>query len=141
MSYGIILWAGSSHAKKVFILQNKIIRIIMNTKPRYSCRNIFRILEIMMLYSLYIYSLLLSVNNNKLVFSFNNEIHKYRTIFHSNLHMPSVNTIKFEKGAYISGIKVFSHLPPSIKILANDEKSFKSAPKRFLCHHSFYSIN
>jgi hypothetical protein len=67
----------------------------------------------MTLYSLYIYSLLLYVINNKHVFSFNNEIHKYRTRFHSNLHVPSVNTIKFEKGTCISGIKVFSHLAQS----------------------------
>jgi hypothetical protein len=57
------------------------------------------------------------------------------------LHVHIVNTIKFEEGAYISGIKVFNHLRQSIKILANDEKSFKLALKRFLYHHSFYPIN
>jgi hypothetical protein len=94
-----------------------------------------------MLYSLYICSLILYVINNKHVFSYNNEIHKYRTRFHRNLHVASVNTINFEKGAYMSGIKVFNHLLQSIKILAKDEKSFESALKRFLRHQSFYYIN
>jgi hypothetical protein len=40
MNYGIIFWGSSSYAKKVFILQKKIIRIIKNTKPRDSCREI-----------------------------------------------------------------------------------------------------
>jgi hypothetical protein len=40
MSYGIIFWGGSSHVKKVFILQKKIIRVITNIKPRGSCKKV-----------------------------------------------------------------------------------------------------
>jgi hypothetical protein len=40
MSYGIIFWGNSLSAKKVFLLQKKIIRIITNIKPRDSCREI-----------------------------------------------------------------------------------------------------
>jgi hypothetical protein len=65
------------------------------------------------------------------VFNFNQEIHKYVTRCRSNLHVLSVNTTKFEKGAYISGIKMFNHFPQSIKILAIDEKSF-NCTKRVL---------
>jgi len=41
----------------------------------------------------------------------------------------------------MSGIKVFNHLPPHLKALINKQKCFKSALKRFLYHHSFYSVN
>jgi hypothetical protein len=34
MKCGIIFWGSSTHAKKVFILQKKIIKIMTNTKPR-----------------------------------------------------------------------------------------------------------
>jgi hypothetical protein len=61
----------------------------------------------------------------------------YTTRFHDNLHVPIITTTRFKKGAYISGIKIYNHLPQSIKILANDEKSFKFALKRFLYQHSF----
>jgi hypothetical protein len=47
---------------------------------------------------------------------------------------------KYEKGAYITGIKVFKHLPQSIKMLLSEEKSFKSILRSFLYHHSFYSM-
>jgi hypothetical protein len=57
------------------------------------------------------------------------------------LHLPTVNLATFDKGAYITGIKVFNHLPHSIKRLVNDEKGLKSTLKRFLCHYSFYSMN
>jgi hypothetical protein len=132
MSYGIIFWGNSSFAKKVFILQKKII-IRTNTKPRHSCREIFKKLEIIMLYSLLLYII------NKNVFNFKNEPHKYLIRFHNNLHIPPVNTTKLKK-AHMSGIKVFSHIPQSIENLAIDEKSFKFALKKFLCRHSFYSI-
>ncbi|GFG29580.1 hypothetical protein Cfor_01706 [Coptotermes formosanus] len=141
ISYGIILWGCSSYANKVFLLQKKIIRIITNTKPRDSCREIFKNMEIMTLYSQYIYSLTLYTINNKHLFNTNNEIHKYRTRYNNNLHLPIVNLSKFHKGAYISGVKIFNHLPQYIKILANDQNRFKSTLKRFLYHHSFYSMD
>jgi len=59
MSYGIIFWGSSSHANNVFILQKRIIGIITNTKPRDSCREVFKNMEIMTFYSQYIYSLIL----------------------------------------------------------------------------------
>ena len=51
------------------------------------------------------------------------------------------NLSKFNNGAYISGIKAFNHLSQYIKALTNNHKHFKSTLKRFLFHHSFYSMN
>jgi hypothetical protein len=51
-----------------------------------------------------------------------------------------INLTKYEKQAYVAGIKVFNHLPQSIKILADNEKSFKVSLKRFLHHHTSYSM-
>jgi len=95
----------------------------------------------MTLYSQYIYSLVLYIINNKHLFDTNNEMHKYKTRNNNNLHRPIANLSKFNKGAYISGMKVFNHHPQNIKTLTNDHKYFKSTLKRFLFHHSFYSVN
>ena len=94
-----------------------------------------------MLYSQYIYSLVLYTINNKHLFDTNNEIHKYKTRNNNNLHHPIANLSKYNKGAYISGINVFNHLPQYIKALTNNHKYFKSTMKWFLYHHSFYSMN
>jgi len=98
-------------------------------------------MEIMTLYSQYIYSLVLYTINNKNLFDTNTEIHKYKTRNNNNLHSPIANISKFNKGAYISSIKVLNHLPQYIKALTNDHKYFKSTLKRFLYHHSSYSMN
>jgi hypothetical protein len=58
--YGIIFWGSSYYANKVFILQKKIIRIIANTRPRDSCREAFKNMEII---TQYIYSLVLYTVN------------------------------------------------------------------------------
>jgi hypothetical protein len=83
----------------------------------------------------------LFVINNKGLFIINDEIHEHKTRVYKDIHMPAVKLTKYEKGAYIAGIKVFNHLPQSIKILVHEEKSFKSTLKRFPYHHSFYSMN
>ena len=70
----------------------------------------------------------------------NNEIHKYRTRYNNNLHLPIVSLAKFNKGTYFTSIKVFNHVPEHINILTSDMKCFKSTFKRFLYQHSFYSI-
>jgi hypothetical protein len=93
----------------------------------------------MTIYDQYIYSLVLYIINNKHIFNFSKEIYAYKTRAFKNLHLPAINISKFSKGAYIAGIKVFNHLPLSIKLLATDSTSFKTALKRFL-YHPFYSM-
>jgi hypothetical protein len=115
-------------------------KIINNTGIRESCREAFKNLEIMM-YSQYIFSLILFAVKNKHLFISNNEmVHTYETRNYLNFHLPTVNLTKFYKGPYILGTKAFSHLPRHIKILVNDMKCFKLSLKRFLYHHSFYSV-
>jgi hypothetical protein len=101
ISYSIICWGSSYYVNKVFILQKKIIRTITNTKPRDSCREVFKKLGIMTLYSQYIYSFVLYTVNNKHLFDANNEIHKYKTRNNNNLHLPLPSLSKFNTGAYI----------------------------------------
>jgi len=101
ISYDIIFWGSSSYANEVFILKKKITRIITNTRLRDTCREVFKSMEKMMLYSQYIYSLVLYTMNNKHLFDTNNEIHKYKTSNNNNLHLTIANLSKFNKGAYI----------------------------------------
>jgi hypothetical protein len=107
-------------------------------RPRDSCRENFKRMKIRTLYSQCIYALLLFVINNKNLFKNNSELNEHKTRLCKNLHLPTLNLAEFGRGVYITGIKVFNHLPQSIKRLVNDEKVFKSTVKRILCYHSFY---
>jgi hypothetical protein len=136
MRYGVIFWGNSPGAKKVFKLQKKIIRIITHTRPRDPCKEIFKNTEIMTLYSI-----ILFVVNNKYIFTTNSAVHKLNTRNNNNLHPALSNLTTFNKGPCISGIKAFNHLPQYLKALDHNSLYFRSALKRFLHHHSLYTID
>jgi hypothetical protein len=46
MNYGLIFWGNSSYSNSIFTLQKRIIRIIMGTGTRDSCRELFKILKV-----------------------------------------------------------------------------------------------
>jgi hypothetical protein len=139
MSYGIIFWGNQPHSERVFKIEKRVIRIVTNSRARDSCRDLFKKLEILPLYSQYIFSLLIFVIKNKHLFSTNYDIHNVRTRFKTNLHPAIANLTKFQKGVYYSEIKIFNNLPHNIKNLSSDIKMFRNALKRFLLTNSFYN--
>ena len=96
-------------------------------------------LEILPLYSQYIYSISIFVIKNKHLFYTNNQIHSTHTRFKTNLHPPTANLTKFQKAVYYSAIKIFNNLPHEIKDLAIDLLPFRNALKRVLLANSFYN--
>jgi hypothetical protein len=117
----------------------KVIRFIKNSRMRDSCRELFQRLEILPLYSQYIFSLSIFVKKNKHLYNTNNQIHSVHTRFKTNLHPPIANLTKFQKEVYYSGIKIFNNLPHGIKDLSNEITLFLNALKRFLLINSFYN--
>jgi hypothetical protein len=59
-----------------------------------------------------LYSLTLFVANNKGLFDPNNSFHQYNTRTNKNLHLASIHLMKYAKGPYVNGIKVFNCLKP-----------------------------
>ena len=141
IQYGIIFWGNSSDSYNILKLQKRAVRIIMIVGNRISCRELFKKLNILPLYSLYIVSLLLFVVKNIEEFSMNCDVHTINTRYRADLHPPWINLTKYQKGVYYSGIKIFSHLPWNIKNLSWNVNKFKLALKRFLLMGSFYSLD
>jgi hypothetical protein len=115
ITYGIIFWGNSSYSSHIFRLQKKAVRIIMGSRPRDSCGELFKHLRILPLQSQYILPLSLFVVDNKSLFHVNSEIRSINTRQNSNLHHPQANLTLYQKGAYYSGIRVFNNPPPQHK--------------------------
>jgi len=120
MSYGILFWGNQPYSDKIFKIQKRVIRIITNSRMRGSCRELFKKLEILPLCSQYIFLISIFVIKNKHLFYTNNQIHSIHTRFKTNLHPPTANLTKFQKGVYYSVIKIRNTLLHNIKDLAFD---------------------
>jgi hypothetical protein len=91
---------------------------MMNVGNRVSCHELFKKLNVLPLHSQYILSLLLFVVKNINRFKSNFEVHSINTHPRSDLFPPATTLSKYHKGVYYSGIKIFNHLPQSIKHLS-----------------------
>jgi len=100
LNYGIIFWGNLLYSRTIFITQKRIVRFIMKVKARDSCWAMFSKLGILTLYSQYIFSFLMFVVKHKDIFTFNVELHKINTCHKLDLHVPSVNLTKVQKGVY-----------------------------------------
>jgi len=89
---------------------------------RVSCRNLFKKLQILLLTSQYMLSLLMFVVQNKNLFLTNNENHNLDTRQRNNLYLPQANLTIYQKVAYYLGINFFNNLPLEIKNVAGNKK-------------------
>jgi hypothetical protein len=129
LSYGII-----------FLTQKRIIRCVMKPKPKESCRELFKKLGILTLYSQYIFSTLMFVIKHKDLFKVNTEVHEINTRHKLDFRVPSVRLTRIQKRLYYSGITLFNALPLIMKQAAQNVKKFKYALKVFLIENSFYTV-
>jgi hypothetical protein len=81
LSYGIIFWGNSVHSTCLFRIQKRTIRVITNSGKRDFCQELFKKLQILPLYSQYIYSLLMFRVKNRDLFKLNPKIHNIGTRF------------------------------------------------------------
>jgi len=126
MSYRIIFWGNQPYSNKIFKIQERVIRIIIYSRMRDSCRELFKKLEILPLYSQHIFSISIFVITKKRLVYTNNQIHSIHKRFKTNLHPPTANLTKFQKGVQFSAIKIVNNLPDNIKDLANETVLFRN---------------
>ena len=136
MNYGIIFWDNSPYGINIFRIQKRIIKIITNLRKETLLGNFIKTQKTF-LPTVYI-SLLLFVVKNKDQCKSNQEVHSINPRYGTNLHPPISNLATFKRGAYYFGIKVFSHLPSTIKSLSNEMKLFRPSFKRYLLSKNFF---
>ena len=88
----------------------------MNVENRVSCREVFKKLNILPLHSQYKLSVLLFVVKNIDEFISNSEVHSINTRHRLDFYPPTIKLTKYTKGVYYSAIKIFNHLPQTIKL-------------------------
>jgi hypothetical protein len=118
-----------------------MVRLLMEARPRDSCTEFLKMLNLLPLASQYIFSLALFMVNNKTRFRQNCNIHNFNTRNDSNLFPSNDLPVEVPKSPSNASINIYNHLPSDIKDLACVMKHFEKALKKVLHVHSFYTIH
>ena len=142
IAYSIMFWYRFSveNVHRVFVAQKRIVRIMLGMNCRESCRGKFKLLNIMTVPSIFIYTCALFVRSNLNMFVTNGDLsHDVVTRGRNNLAVPIHRTALFHKGPLISCIKIFNSLPDNIRAVRNRD-CFKRHLREFLIAGEFYEL-
>lgn len=134
LRYCITMWGQCSDIDELFIIQKRAIRTILGLGYTESCRGHFKANNILTVYGLYVYEVLVFVFKN-----FNMFIPlASQSTRNQFLHYPYHKTTILEKGCFYTGVKYFNKLPTKIK-KCNNLTSFKAQTMELLINIEPYS--
>ena len=121
ISYGLLIWGHSTgtYINKVFLLQKKAIRIIMNVGIKEHCKPLCVQSKIMTVTSLYILQLLLFLKNNVYSIECANNRHCYNTRRNELFYVPIYRLSKTMNNHFAMALKVGNRMPVHIFQLNN----------------------
>jgi small-conductance mechanosensitive channel len=139
IKYGLIFWGKSSFARKVFLVQKKIVRIMSSSRFNASCKPLFRSLNILPLPCMYILESVTYIHESKSVFKKNSEYHDYQTRIANNLHIDNARLKKTQNFIRHEGLKLYNKLPNKMKEMPT--LIFKKNVKKLLSKYMFYDVS
>lgn len=140
ISYGLIIYGNSKHINKILLLQKKAIRLISNSNYIEHCRPLFKSKKILTVVNLYIFSVILYVRHNIVNFKTRCNIHTHYTRNREKLEIPFQRLSKTINLYNTIGLKLYNHLPVSIKNYHNRNR-FKKELYDWLTLRPYYSLN
>ena len=127
-----MLWGNSTDSKWIFLLQKRIIRIMMGSAPRASCQRLVKELGILTVTSQYILSLRRFLVSNLDIYKFNSSVYEMHTRHSQKLYKPNLRLTAYQKSAYHSVIIIYNALPNTLAELVSNKTSFIKQLKTFL---------
>lgn len=136
--YGIIFWGSNAGINKIFIIQKRVIRVMLKMTYTDSCRGVFKRNNIMTIYGLYIYECLLFIFKNKDRFLALNTQHEHNTRTR-DITYPQHNLTLTEKGPLYMCIKLFNKIPSQCKNIVSINQ-FKRQVKKMMLNLEPYNL-
>lgn len=139
ISYGIMFWGISNHAKKLFSLQKQAIKAMIQVPKRTPGKPIFLALKILTLPSIFILNCATFVKLHPQHFPRNEEWHDHHTRTKGDVHLKSHHLSLALKGPHHTPAIIFNKLPVELK---NCPPSlFKVRLRNFLASKAYYDIS
>lgn len=141
LSYGVILWGGSTEAPGLLTMQKKLIRIIVNIEDTESCKPYFEKYKILTLPSIYILELCKFVRKYPNLYTKRDDHLTKRYLRPRNKLLLPASKMKHHSSSPLAmSTKIFNKLPDSIKNIKN-EKHFTKNLKQLLTRKCYYTIS
>src|SRR5436190_11724526 len=125
---------------RLFILQKRAIRIMLRLPWQRSVKEEFSKLNIMTVYSCYIYQCILYTKQNPTSALMLGNNHTYETRHRNKFMIPNHRLKFFEKKSSYVGVKCMNKLPMCLINISNYEK-FKYNLKGYMLSKPLYSID
>jgi hypothetical protein len=124
LSYRIVVWGLSAKANttRIFALQKRAVRYASGLKHLESCRNSFRHLKILTVYSLYILETILYVKKKKCTCTVNEQIHTHNTRKNKDYHKYGHNLELYNCKPSVAGCIFYNKLSNNIKQITNNNQ-------------------
>lgn len=141
IQFGLQVYGGTSHSnlERILIAQKKAIRIMLKLKNYESCREKFRELKILTVFSLYVFQVIKYAKFNESKFHKHNQKHSHYTRNNDKFAIESHRTELFTKLPSQIGTKLLNSLPGDIR-MENDIEAFNKKLKTLLCNWPLYSV-
>jgi hypothetical protein len=144
LQYGIIIWGGSTHLKRLFTLQKRVLRNMAKASLdpcadvyiKDSCRPIFVNFKVMTLPCLYIYHCIKFVIGN---IDLNDDVPARNLRNKKNYRNVKLKTVRRSRDPNYAGKKYYNALPSEIKEIKGPK--FDTALKTYLIRNCFYSTD
>ena len=140
LSYGIINWGNSTRITDVLIMQKRIIRTMCYKPITYSCRSLFKQLNILTVVSVYILNCVMYVKRNAEGFTQTSEATNYNLRHGGHIRLPPHRLALLSNSSFVMPAKLYNKLPSCIKNIENVNR-FKKSVKLLLLEHSFYTVH
>lgn len=137
--YCIIIWGASTEAESVFILQKKILRIMLHLSYGHTCRGLFRKHSVLTVCGVYIFECVMFVRRHQSQFAGSRSVHGYSTRHAADFVYPNHRYTVTEKLPYYSMLKLYNRLPAGIKSIYPDNR-FRTEVFKFICNIEPYTI-
>lgn len=137
--YGIIFWANSTEANRIFILQKRCLRNLFNLKKTETCRQKFRENKILTLTSTYIYESVIFIKENSTLFKDCDRGHQHDTRYKDDMNNMKSTFTYIQRNVQYSIIKIFNKIP--VKLRSLDIRAVKRKLKSILIKKAYYTLD
>lgn len=143
LNYGVIFWGNSVNVHTTFLLQKRCVRTLFRLHRTDSLRTVFPDKNLLTLTGIYILQISLFVKKHKDYFIQTKSTKaNIRPQYEYDVCIPNYTRLQcsmMKKSTFVMGVKIFNHLPRSIKML--NDHVFSTALKNWLITRTFYNVN